>query len=62
MADTYIGVNKGLAVETVTTGASTTSKAIELRFADTVTKKQDVILAMEQIKKFLLTNNSLAAD
>lgn len=62
MADTYVGVNKGLAVETVTTGASTTSKAIEVRFADTVTKKQDVLLGLEQIKKFIITNNSLAAD
>lgn len=62
MADTYVGVNKGLALETVTTGASTTSKAIELRFADTVTKKQDVLLGLEQIKKFIIQNNSLAAD
>lgn len=62
MADTYIGVNKGLAVETVTTAASTTSKAIELRFADTVTKKQDVLLGLEQIKKFILTKDNLPAD
>lgn len=62
MADTYIGVGKGLAVETVTTGASTTSKAIEVRFADTVTKKQDVLLGLEQIKKFILTKENLPAD
>lgn len=59
MADTFIGVEKGKDLTTVTTAASTTSKGIELRINDTVTGKQQVINALEQIKDFIIQRNNL---
>jgi hypothetical protein len=56
MADYYYGVDKGKSIDSVTGGASTTSKVIELRVADTVLNKAEVIVALEALKSHLLSN------
>jgi hypothetical protein len=59
MADTFIGIDKGLDLTTVTDAASTTSKTIELRVNDTVTGKLEVLNALEHIKAYLVQTNDL---
>jgi gamma-glutamyl:cysteine ligase YbdK (ATP-grasp superfamily) len=54
MADTFIGIDKGLDLTTVTDAASTTSKTIELRINDTVTGKLEVLNALEHIKAHIV--------
>jgi hypothetical protein len=57
MASRYIGVALGGALKDVTDSGSTTSSAIELVVDMTaVPKRQDVILALEQIEAYLLQN------
>lgn len=57
MADRFYGINKGLDQTTVTDGAATTSKAIELRVNDTVTERQQVIDGVRNILNYLLQTN-----
>jgi hypothetical protein len=56
MADRFYGVDKGKQYTDVTDAAVTTSKVIELRVADTVLIKSEVILALENMKNYILKN------
>lgn len=55
----YIGVNRGLQGDTVTTGTSSTSKSIELvvDLSSGATRKQ-VLLGLEEIRKFILNDRA----
>lgn len=69
MADRFIGIafGKGLGetkadgtFQGVTTGTSTTSKGVELRYATGVgATKQDVLTAIESIKAFIEQSSSI---
>lgn len=60
MATRYFGVGYGADFDTVTTDTSTTSKTVEVTVdLAVITKKQDLLLALEAIKKYIIEYTDL---
>lgn len=57
MANWYIGTGRGAAKSETSENSSTTSKEIELRVADTVSKREDVLRGLEVLAEKIKEGN-----
>lgn len=57
MANWYVGTTRGAAKSDTSENSSSTAKEIELRVADTVTKREDVLRGLEVLAEKVKEGN-----